>query len=228
MSRFARFLPPALFSLIAASFVLAHPGRLDKHGGHVDHKTGYYHCHTTACFEHFGDSVGPIEGEAAPFVTLYDRRDWPHWRDLDGDCQNTRHEVLIRDSLVPVTFADDGQCNVVSGLWVDPYTGKEYRLAAEVSIDHVVPLRWAHGHGGDHWSRRLKEAFANDMDNLLVVESGLNAAKGSKGPDDWLPPNAAFHCEYLAVFTGVMEKYSLRFVAVERQALAAPLAECSQ
>jgi len=31
----------------------------------------------------------------------YDRGDYPHWIDLDQDCQNTRHEVLVEESTVP-------------------------------------------------------------------------------------------------------------------------------
>ena len=35
---------------------------------------------------------------------VFDRRDYPHWIDLDQDCQNTRHEVLVEESAVPVKF----------------------------------------------------------------------------------------------------------------------------
>jgi len=49
-------------------------------------------------------------------VHAYDREDYPHWIDLDNDGQNTREKILIRDSLVDVTFRADGK--VDSGLWV--------------------------------------------------------------------------------------------------------------
>ncbi|MFA0813995.1 IS66 family insertion sequence element accessory protein TnpA [Microbulbifer epialgicus] len=35
----------------------------------------------------------------------YDRHEWlPKWSDTNGDCQSTRHELLVQFSLTPVTL----------------------------------------------------------------------------------------------------------------------------
>ena len=55
----------------------------------------------------------------------YDRGEWRHWNDVDRDCQNARHEVLIEESTTPVTFKSDERCRVATGNWTGPYTGTE-------------------------------------------------------------------------------------------------------
>ena len=47
----------------------------------------------------------------------YDRRNWKHWTDADGDCQDARNEVLIAESATAVTFRTNDQCRVASGEW---------------------------------------------------------------------------------------------------------------
>ena len=57
------------------------------------------------------------------------RDDWGGWIDEDGDCQNTRAEILIRDSQAKVNF--DG-CRVVDGLWKLPYWGGTATQASQL------------------------------------------------------------------------------------------------
>ena len=56
-------------------------------------------------------------------IPEYDRSDWRHWTDEDGDCQDARQEALIEESLVEVTFETDRQCRVESGQWFGAFTG---------------------------------------------------------------------------------------------------------
>ena len=84
-------------------------------------------------------------------------------------------------------------------------------------IDHIVPLKWAHGHGGDRWTLNQKREFANDPENLLATQSSVNRRKGAKGPDQWLP--AINPCEYATRWKLILEKYGLNVLSVERDSL---------
>lgn len=73
-------------------------------------------------------------------VSSYDRKDWPHWIDADGDCQSIRQEMLIATSRIRVKFKDVRHCIVVFGEWFGVYTGKAFTKASDVDIDHIVSL----------------------------------------------------------------------------------------
>ena len=45
---------------------------------------------------------------------------------LENDCQNTRHEILIRDISEPLRFKTSKNCKVIAGKWIGPYTGKTF------------------------------------------------------------------------------------------------------
>ena len=115
------------------------------------------------------------------FVEIYDRGDWPHWLDNDKDCQNTRHELLIKTSTKRVSFRSAKQCQVLAGQWYDPYSGITFTVFKDLDLDHIVPLKFAHGHGANKWSRTRKVLFANDTDHLILAQASLNRQKGAKG-----------------------------------------------
>jgi hypothetical protein len=119
--------------------------------------------------------------------SAYDRDDWPHWVDADRDCQDTRQEVLIEESLVPVQLDDTG-CKVLSGRWRCPWTGRESSDPRDFDVDHTVPLREAHERVGDEWSKDRKREFANDLahpEALNAMWAAANRSKGARGPDEW-------------------------------------------
>jgi hypothetical protein len=179
----------------------------------------------------FKSSIDKAEQEAIDedrnFVTLYNRSDWPHWVDTDRDCQNTRHELLISTSSRTVEFKTDNECNVLTGYWYDPYSGQNFSNSKELDLDHVVPLKFAHGHGADKWSRVKKQKFANDLDNLLLVNASLNRQKGAKGLDEWLPPNHAYRCKYIAHFNTIMTKYELNYISSEKRIIDKMVQVCT-
>jgi hypothetical protein len=146
----------------------------------------------------------------------YNRNNWPHWIDQNNDCQNTRHEILIRDSNKPVSFKTSKGCKVISGKWIGPYTGQTFNKASDLDIDHIVPLAHAYKNGGSVWSSDKKMAFANDLDNLLAVDDSTNQSKGSKGPDKWMPPKEDYWCNYLDKWTMVKTRYALTISQKEK------------
>ena len=151
-----------------------------------------------------------------------------HWSDEDKDCQNTRHELLLSTSSEEVVYKTDKQCNVLVGSWYDPYSNKTYTASKELDLDHIIPLKFAHGHGGDKWSRKHKKQLANDDDNLLLVSASLNRQKGAKGPSEWLPPHHPYRCKYIAKFNAVMSKYGLSYISSEQRIVNSMIKACSK
>ena len=164
--------------------------------------------------------------------TDYDRGDWRHWIDADGDCQNTRAETLIAESRAPVAFAprdDNDRCRVIRGQWLGPWSGEVFTDAGEVDIDHHIPLAHAHEAGGWQWNPDRKRSYANDLSNpasLQAVQASLNRAKGKQPPDQWRPPNRAGWCRYAADWIAVKDHWELTVTDAEVAALQEMLDTC--
>jgi hypothetical protein len=159
---------------------------------------------------------GPAESRPADVPQEYDRTLYGRWIDVDGDCQNQRHELLLSLSTGPVTLSPDG-CRAAHGRWNDPYTGRIFTESRDMDIDHMVPLAWAHEHGAHAWDAETRERFANDPVNLFAVKAGVNRSKGARGPLEWLPPNASFHCQYVTRFHRIVLTYKLNYAPEERE-----------
>lgn len=162
----------------------------------------------------------------------YDRRDWGQWIDADRDCQNTRAEVLIAESMAPVSFApeDDGdECRVITGMWVGPWTGEVFTDASDLDIDHHVPLGHAHLSGGWDWPPERKRAYTNDLADpvsLQATSASVNRSKGKQPPDEWRPDESAGWCRYAANWIVVKERWELTVTAIEVHALEEMLSTC--
>ena len=162
--------------------------------------------------------VDTIYIEAGAPVIPYDRDLYKHWIDADRDCQDTRQEVLIAESVQPVVLDDRG-CRVVSGEWLDLYTGQTFTDPSKLDIDHFIPLSEAHRSGADTWTPEQRQSFANDLTNehsLIAVSASANRSKGDRDPANWLPPDESFQCEYIKQWIAVKEYFNLNMDATER------------
>lgn len=172
-------------------------------------------------------AVGIVVPTVILNVQTYNRADWPHWSDFDGDCQDTRQEVLVDEGNV-IKLRPDG-CRVLAGVWHDPYTGLEILDPRQLDVDHMVPLSWAHDHGAADWTREQKRQYANsqtDPDHLVAVRARENRQKGAKGPDEWVPPNAAALCWYGLAWSRIVTEWNLILVNEEADAIVRLVATC--
>ncbi len=151
----------------------------------------------------------------------YDRNLYGSWIDADGDCQDTRQEVLIAESITPVQLDSRG-CRVLSGTWLDPFTGQTFTNPGDLDIDHFVPLAEAHASGASQWPRELRSQFSNDLSwpgSLIAVSASANRSKGARDPAQWLPPNEDFRCEYVTNWVLTKAYWRLSMDDAEREAV---------
>ena len=123
-------------------------------------------------------------------TTPYDRSEFPHWDDEDGDGKNTRLEILSLEKVNNV-----GWYSRWDGEW---YAGEGGLSAPRFDIDHIVSLKEAWRSGADEWSASNKDTFADDMLNLTAVTASSNRSKGAKDASEWLPPEPSGQC-YLSI-----------------------------
>jgi hypothetical protein len=145
----------------------------------------------------------------------YDRDKFRHWVDADGDCRDTRDEVLAAESQVQVSG-----CDVRTGQWLSYYDRRTWTDSADVDIDHLVALAEAWDSGARRWAARTRERFANDLGDgrtLVAVTDNVNMSKSDQDPAEWLPQYD--QCRYVREWTAVKMRWSLKVNRAERRAL---------
>ena len=173
--------------------------------------------------------VFPRQTSVPSAIPTYDRKQWRHWIDADGDCQDTRQEVLIDESTTEVTFETAKKCRVASGTWTGPFTGQQFTNPSKLDIDHMVPLANAHRSGGSAWDKEKKRRFANYLEydgHLNAVLKSVNSAKRDKGPEAWMPPDQSYWCEYAIHWINIKVAWDLTATQLELAALKVMLDTC--
>ena len=153
----------------------------------------------------------------------YDRDKFRHWVDADGDCRDTRDEVLAAESRDSVSG-----CDIRSGRWLSYYDRLVWTNSADVDIDHLVALAEAWDSGARRWNARTRERFANDLGDrrsLVAVTDNVNMSKSDQDPAEWLPRYD--QCRYVREWTAVKMRWSLKVNRAERRALIRRADRCA-
>lgn len=173
-----------------------------------------------------------LDTKSAASMDDYSRSKFgPAWFDVDLNGCSTRNDILARD-LRQVEVKAGDHCFVVKGTLQDRYTGTTLNFvqgpatSGKVQIDHVVALAAAWRTGAKPWIAARRLFYANDDLVLLAVDGPTNSAKSDKDAAAWLPPNASFHCRYVARQVAIKTKYDLWVTQPERMTMADVLGGC--
>jgi hypothetical protein len=145
----------------------------------------------------------------------YDRAKFSHWIDADGDCRDTRDEVLASESLVAVHG-----CDVQAGKWRSWYDGAVTRDSTAFDVDHAVALAEAWDSGAKRWTADTRKRYANDLGDgrsLVAVSASSNRSKGDRDPAEWLPRYAK--CKYIKNWVAVKIRWRLKVDITEKETL---------
>jgi hypothetical protein len=137
----------------------------------------------------------------------YERDKFRDWYDADGDCRDTRDEVLAKESRVSVGSA----CDVTTGRWYSYYDGRTWTSDDDVDIDHLVALAEAWDSGARGWTAGSRDRYANDLRDrrtLVAVTDSVNQSKGDQDIAEWLPE--LDRCRYLREWVAVKLRWQLR------------------
>lgn len=158
----------------------------------------------------------------------YNRDLFKHWIDESGNGCDTRREVLIAESLTPVSLGS--RCSISGGSWYSAFDGVTTTNASSFDVDHFVPLAEAWRSGAHAWDSNTRQRFANDLGyemSLVAVSASSNRSKGDRDPAKWMPPKSGFKCEYVYYWVNIKLRWSLSVDQSELTAINSNWSGCS-
>lgn len=155
--------------------------------------------------------------------TGYEREKFRDWYDANGDCQDTRDEVLDQESRTAVTG-----CDITTGRWYSYYDGLTWTSDDDVDIDHLVPLAEVWDSGARRWTGGTRDRYANDLGDrrtLVAVTDSVNQSKGDQDIAEWLPERG--RCRYVGEWVAVKTRWQLRVDRAEKRRLVGLAGDCT-
>jgi hypothetical protein len=166
---------------------------------------------------------GTMDGYARTlFPTWLDATAWG-WPPVPNSYCDVRQAALYREG---TNVGYSSTCSILSGAWLDAYTGTMLYATSDVDIDHIVPLAEAWRSGAAAWTDAQRRQYANNKLVVLAVDDGTNASKGDKTPDLWKPPNQSAHCLYAKRWIAIKATFGLSVNTAEKTALNQMLDSC--
>ena len=225
--------PDPNFSKFADSFASTFGYTIDEFSDRVWTYAAWVSGDTSVTFTQASDDRRPLlDGLiriAAETNDPYDRDYFGYPTDLDSDGCDTRDEVLIADSQVPVTTGTS-LCDVTAGQWYSPYDGVLTDNPSDIQIDHVVALSEAWDSGANQWDQAIAIEFGNAVgsdDNLQVASRASNLGKSDYDPAEWLPDNTDAICWYVTTWSQIKLDWDLAMDATEYTTVTSILANCT-
>ncbi|QNN51691.1 excalibur calcium-binding domain-containing protein [Nocardioides mesophilus] len=153
----------------------------------------------------------------------YDRSKFRLWVDANGDCQDSRDEVLAAESLVAVSG-----CDIQTGRWRSYYDGVTTTDSGSFDIDHLVPLAEAWDSGARRWNAATRQRYANDLRDsrtLVAVTASSNRSKSDRDVAEWMPGQG--RCRYVREWVAVKVRWQLTVNRPEKRALRRYASGCA-
>ena len=151
------------------------------------------------------------------------------WRYISGNCLSLSEQVLINRSRVDVGYADDAECVVATGSWIDRFQDTTVTNSTGISVEPLIPYNLVFRSGGWRWDEATVTAFSSDADfraawSIVGVDSGYNPRNQSV--EIWQPPGVEQQCTYAADWIAVKHRWELGVSGPERSQLESMLADC--